>query len=171
MEFLEHARKYLELYQAKKDLTKNKKELQHLIEERSMLLSSLKNKSIGQDKELKSLEEMFNNVKQDVEKEEKMVAEIKTENITLKEKLCDIQMELCNATENKTKLTESIIESPQKIIENKNDLEKKLEHLKNEMQKLKLEHKDLIEKINYHSNLGTIMYDTRNEFKGKLILI
>lgn len=147
---------------------KNKKELQHLIEEKSMLLSSVKNKSIGQDKELKSLEEVFNNVKQDVEKEEKIVAEIKTENIALREKLCDIKLEICQATENKKKLTESIIESPQRIIENKNDLEKKLEHLKNETQRLKLEQKELYEKKSHHLNFYTFISDTMKEIKGNL---
>ncbi|OTF79093.1 Nuf2 domain containing protein [Euroglyphus maynei] len=151
VDWFEYAKKFSELHHERKELEKRKVELKHTIEEKTMLLSSLKNKSVGIEKELKSSEEIFTTKKREAEKEEKTAAEMKVEILELKEKLCEIKLESGEIVESNKKLSEKVIRSPDKIISAMNDSENKLKTLKNEFQLIKSQYNELQTKRNSYS--------------------
>ncbi|XP_027202347.2 uncharacterized protein LOC113796305 [Dermatophagoides pteronyssinus] len=136
-DWFKNANEFSDLPYERKELQKRKVELKHSIEEKSMLLSSLKNKSVSIEKEMKTLEETFAARKHDAEKEEKTAAEIKAEIFALKGKSCEIKLESSEIIESNKKLTENIIKSPNKIISAVNEPEIKLKKIKDEFQLLK----------------------------------
>ncbi|KAH9510504.1 hypothetical protein DERF_009025 [Dermatophagoides farinae] len=85
--WFKYKEKYPNIYRERKELEKRNENLKQSIEEKSMLISSLKNESIGMEQEVKSLEETMAVKKRKAEKESNIIAEIKDEIGTLKEKL------------------------------------------------------------------------------------
>ena len=145
--WFKYKEKYSNIYRERKELEKRNANLKQSIEEKSMLISSLKNKSIGMEQELKSLEETLAVKKREAEKESNITAEIKDEIGTLKEKLCDIKLESGLIIESNKKLSKIIVQSPNRLISAANDSENKLKTLKEELELKKLQYNESVAKL------------------------
>lgn len=166
VEWFDHSEKFSNLYRNRKELEKKKIDLKHSIEDKTMLLSSLKNRSLGQEKEMKTLEEQFLTKKRDADKEEKTASEIKREIFVLKEKLCGLKLDAAQTDETNKKLSQEIIGSPMRIISSRDELEKKLEAIKEENPLLKAKQNELTKRKTFFSTSKTDIVTLLKELRG-----
>lgn len=144
-------------------------ELKHALEEKSMLLSSLKNKTIGKHDELANVTEIHSKKRNEAEVKTEESKEIKSRILNLQEKLSEIDLKVSVLKENQQKLVNSIIRSPMKMIDGKNDLEKQLEQYKEEEATIKDQHSNLLKRFEFYKANLRQLKEWAKELRGKAL--
>ena len=123
----------INISQQKQQIESKLVELRHNVEEKHMLLSSLKNKTVGMDKQYSELNECLIKKHSQAKTQADESKAIKFNNLTLREQLSEIDLTISQLKEKQQELRQTIIRSPMKMINGKNDQEKKLLKLKEEI--------------------------------------
>lgn len=134
----------------KNELEQKNLELKHSIEEKSMHLASLSDKSISLEKEKAALVEENKKKKKDFEDQSDESRVLKSEIMKLEDRRCQQDIELSKSKEKNNEAEALILKSPEKQIQISNNKQGELDELKNEVLKKKQQHQNILKKLECH---------------------
>lgn len=140
----------------------------HANEEKQMMLSSLKNKTLGMDKKAAELEEKLIRKKSETEKVTEESNAIKARTLEIREKLSEYDLKISTVKEETQKKSQEILRSPQKKISEANQLEEQLKTAKDEIPKLKAELNTLTSRSKLYETGSQMLQKSTDGLQGML---
>lgn len=131
----------------RRELEQKKLQVKHAIEEKTMLLSSLKQRIVGMDSQIATQEEKNKKKRAEAETITDVSKQIKSRILAHKERGCELDLRMSRMKEENQKLDQSLVRSPMKIISEKDRLERELERLRDETTALKAQQSTLARRL------------------------
>ncbi len=148
-------------------LKQKDQELKHLIEEKSMLFTSLNNNSEAMEKEKNALIEENKKKKRESDEKSEQFKLTKTEILKLEDRLCSVNIEISKGKEEIKQLEELIIKSPQKSIQITADMERALMELKKEVPEKKQQLMTINKMIDCYKAVLTYLKPSTGDISSK----
>ena len=131
-----------------------------------MLLASLNQKSVALEKEKSALMSLNEKKQQEVEEQTQQFKLTKSEILKLKEKACQLEIDVSKGKEKNRELEDQIVNSPQKYIQITNDLENALEEAKVEVPNKKQQNLAIIKKLDCYKTVFTSLKASTDDIKS-----
>lgn len=161
--------KYANIPQRKREIDAKMKGVQHEVQQKSMILSSLKSLSLDQNKELESLAEEHTKKKKESEELQEKSKENKQRKLAKFQEVTDLDLRINEALLEIDSLEQSIVRSPMKVINKTNDLKRELTACKEQNAELKAQFESVQKLHSSHEEHSAFLKSAHKEVKSLYI--